>query len=90
MDRGAWWATIHGPAKSWIRLKQLSTACLIQTEGNGQFSKRQDESYNTVILSNFPLPPNWHLLLSCFFFFSFISVTAPLHNKNAWPLYKEE
>ena len=25
MDRGAWWATVHGVAKSWTRLKQLST-----------------------------------------------------------------
>ena len=24
MDRGAWWATVHGVAKSWTRLKQLS------------------------------------------------------------------
>ena len=24
MDRGAWWATAHGVAKSWTRLKQLS------------------------------------------------------------------
>ena len=23
MDRGAWWATVHGIAKSWTRLKQL-------------------------------------------------------------------
>ena len=26
MDRGAWWATVHGVTKSWRRLKQLSTA----------------------------------------------------------------
>ena len=25
MDRGAWWAIVHGVAKSWTRLKQLST-----------------------------------------------------------------
>ena len=25
MDRGAWWATVHGVAKSWTWLKQLST-----------------------------------------------------------------
>ena len=25
MDRGAWRATVHGVAKSWTRLKQLST-----------------------------------------------------------------
>ena len=24
MDRGAWWATAHGVAKSWTRLKRLS------------------------------------------------------------------
>ena len=24
-DRGVWWATVHGVAKSWTRLKQLST-----------------------------------------------------------------
>ena len=24
MDRGAWWATVHGVAKSWIQLKGLS------------------------------------------------------------------
>ena len=25
MDRGAWWAVVHGVAKSWTCLKQLST-----------------------------------------------------------------
>ena len=25
MDRGSWWATVHGGAKSWTRLKRLST-----------------------------------------------------------------
>ena len=25
---GAWWATVHGVAKSWTRLKQLSTHAL--------------------------------------------------------------
>ena len=24
MDRGAWWATVHGVAKRWTRLKRLS------------------------------------------------------------------
>ena len=24
LDRGAWWATVHGTAKSWTCLKQLS------------------------------------------------------------------
>ena len=26
MDRGAWWATVHGVTQSWTRLKWLSTA----------------------------------------------------------------
>ena len=25
MDRGAWWATVHGVAKSWTQLKRLNT-----------------------------------------------------------------
>ena len=25
MERGVWWASVHGVAKSWARLKQLST-----------------------------------------------------------------
>ena len=25
MDRGVWWATVHRVAKSWTRLKQVST-----------------------------------------------------------------
>ena len=25
MDRGAWWATVHGFTKSWTQLKQLSS-----------------------------------------------------------------
>ena len=34
MDKGAWWAAVHGVAQSWTRLKRLSMhACL--GEGNG-------------------------------------------------------
>ena len=31
MDRGAWWATVHGLAKSWTRLKRLSTHVRLQS-----------------------------------------------------------
>ena len=35
MDRGAWWAAVHGVAQSWTRLKQLSThACIGEENGN--------------------------------------------------------
>ena len=34
VDRGAWWAAVHGVAQSWTQLKQLSMhACI--GEGNG-------------------------------------------------------
>ena len=29
MDRGAWWASVHGAAKSWTRLKRLSTQAYV-------------------------------------------------------------
>ena len=41
MDRGAWWAAVHGVAKSWTRLKQLSSS---SRYGNGSWlalEKRQ-------------------------------------------------
>ena len=28
MDRGAWWATVHGVLRSWTRLKRLSMQSL--------------------------------------------------------------
>ena len=34
VDRGAWWAVVHGVTQSWTQLKQLSMhACI--GEGNG-------------------------------------------------------
>ena len=38
MDRGAWWATVHGVTKSWAQLKRLSTHTqyhLCASEGRG-------------------------------------------------------
>ena len=36
MDRGGWWATVHGVAKSWTRLKRLSThAECVRRPGQG-------------------------------------------------------
>ena len=32
MDRGAWWATVHGVTKSWRRLKQLSVHARIRPQ----------------------------------------------------------
>ena len=32
MDRGAWWAAVHGAAQSWTRLKQLSIRACMEKE----------------------------------------------------------
>ena len=33
MEGGAWWATVHGAAKSWARLKSLSMRAQAGTMG---------------------------------------------------------
>ena len=35
MDRGAWWAAVHGVAQGWTRLKRLTKDTCIR-EGNGK------------------------------------------------------
>ena len=45
MDRGAWWATVHSVAKSWIRLKRLST------DAHRKF-KSSVKGMNAMILSH--------------------------------------
>ena len=49
MDRGAWWVTVHGVAKSPTQLKQLSTsACTRVMEGNQLYSKCTDLNLNCI------------------------------------------
>ena len=31
LDRGAWWAAVHGVAQSWTRLKRLSSSSILNT-----------------------------------------------------------
>ena len=40
MDRGIWWATVHGVTKSWTRLKGVSTQASFHdaTSGKAEFS----------------------------------------------------
>ena len=35
MDGGAWWATVHGVAKSWTRLSDFPTSLLPWSDGTG-------------------------------------------------------
>ena len=49
MDRGDWWAKVHGVTKSWIQLKRLSTHTHMQFKYKTTYDKRGDESRFTVV-----------------------------------------
>ena len=61
MDGGAWWAAVHGIAKSWTRLKRLSSSSIslinalnihsFQNEALGQY---KDDGISTSVLSSNP------------------------------------
>ena len=36
MDGGAWWATVHGVAKSWTQLSDFTSSSLLHTTGRVQ------------------------------------------------------
>ena len=38
VDRGAWWAAVHGVAQSWTRVKQLSSSSSSNTGEGGTLS----------------------------------------------------
>ena len=60
MDRGAWWATVHGVAKSWTRLKQLSMQTTKASDNNVMGTKEDD------YLSLLHLESNWQGAPSAF------------------------
>ena len=39
MQRGAWWATVHGVAESWTRLSNFASSSLLQSLTGGSHSK---------------------------------------------------
>ena len=45
MDRGAWWAIVHGVTKSRTQLKQLSTCACILWGGGLCFLKKDTKQY---------------------------------------------
>ena len=64
MDRGAWWATVHGVAKSWSWLKQLSMHTRVDELGSitinvinekNLTSRYGDSSYLLCVLFMFPV-----------------------------------
>ena len=50
MDRGAWWATVHGVAKSWTWLKQLSRHAHDYYHNLAQVEGRTVSSLNPVCM----------------------------------------
>ena len=53
MDRGAWWAIVHGLAKSQIQLKQISTHAL----GSTAVRKAKLSSWRSESTAQLPLRP---------------------------------
>ena len=60
MDRGAWWATVHGVAKSQTQLKRLSTHAFSFEEGVS-IEKKKEGSRPKSYARNMCLP--WSRLL---------------------------
>ena len=56
-DRGAWWATVHGVAKSWTWLKQLSTHALWSTS-HADHQRRKVELQLSFIPKNYSFSEN--------------------------------
>ena len=52
LDRGAWWATVHGVTKSWTRLKRLSSSSCSRNGSCGLRSQAYPHPLNSP-------PPPW-------------------------------
>ena len=50
MDRGAWWATIHGVAKSWTQMSNFHplTCCYVHTHSGILFTHKKNEIWLLV------------------------------------------
>ena len=93
MDRGAWWATVHGVAESQIRLSDLhSDTCLpsdVTCPAQGPVITHlgltfpSSSSHTTTWHSAWPAELFWHWLyrISC----SRLEITHPLQVLTSWP-----
>ena len=43
MDKGAWWATVHGVAKSWTQLSNFHSLCVAVATWSCKFSNKAKE-----------------------------------------------
>ena len=90
MDRGVWWATVHGAMESWTWLKWLSTACndISSCFGTHSVLGKQRDLYCWVTHMNsfirwLSVVSVWGLNLWCEF------CTLPCHHFNVWPSAKQ-
>ena len=49
MDRGAWWAAVHGVAKSWARLSDTITKKPLQLSDLELDNFLQSKNYHTLV-----------------------------------------
>ena len=62
MDRGAWWATVHGVTKSWTQLKQLSPHHRKYKKKKREREREKIRSFSGVLSHNtFCLFPGLHI-----------------------------
>ena len=55
MDRGAWWATVHGVPKSQTQLKRLSTKLFLQKpRRKSNAESHLETSYQKLSFENLP------------------------------------
>ena len=85
MDRGAWWATIHGVATSQTRLKRLSTHTS---------TSLQESTFFLLIATHYFEPKRYCLLFLLVYIFTLglngflmcfhISLGYPVHLERSW------
>ena len=52
MDRGAWWPTVHGAAKSWTWLKRLGTHACMNASGRSDSKFKQKSKERLIRLTS--------------------------------------
>ena len=99
MDRGAWWATVHGVTKNWTRLKQLGMqhvvllACVYWVKSLLIFQKFSlsltifRKPWSSWLSLNPPLPSSPTALYFCFCDGSCLDGLTAVNYMSAWAFF---
>ena len=82
MDRGAWWATVHGVAKSWTQLIDYTRMCMhthTHTHTHTQIAKNSAKNHLIVSVSGHPSIPDCPLAPGGRMFYLFFNKHRILH-----------